>query len=115
MKIVFSFSIVNVLLAVLLYQFDIKFWIVVLYSVIFFYLLHLKILILTKIANKNDVEPTVTAFGLNIGLKFLFSLIFISTMYYTNAFVGKLPILIFMFYYFSYTFLMARYGVNKLI
>lgn len=115
MKTITIFSLINILISGLLYFLNINSWKAVFFSVIFFFVVHLVIAYLTKVANKNEVETLVTAIGLNIGVKFISSLAYIFLMYTLQIFEGSIPILMFMFYHFIYTFLIARFGVNRLI
>lgn len=115
MRVITSFSLFNLLIAFGLYFLEIVLWNIILVSVIFFFIIFLKISYFTKIANNKKIDTLISAFGLNIGVKFLASLVFIFILYYKQYFIGTTPIIIFMFYYFAYTFLIARFGVNRLV
>ncbi len=65
---------------------------------------------------KARAEDHQAIFALHISLKFLASLVFISIMYYKNFFINTFSLLIFMLFYFVYSFLMIYYrNIQKLI
>lgn len=115
MKFLIPFSVVNFLIGYYLESIGNPLGYTIEISIAFFSFLFLQIHFLTKLFNKKGIDTMLSALALNIGLKFMLSLIFVFAMYWFKAFTGNFPIIIFMFYYFTYTFLMAKYGVNKLI
>lgn len=63
-----------------------------------------------------DSDIAFISFAVNIVYKFLLSLLFLGFVIYVYKTLDmKYSVLLFVFYYFQYSFLIAKYGKNKVI
>ncbi len=115
MKVIVSFSLFSVMSIFALEYLQIIIANNFIYTILFFLFLAVQIEIFTKIFFKRKIDTFNTAFALNVGYKFLFSMVFIFLMYQFKKFEGPADILFFIFNYFIYTYLIAKFGTNKLI
>lgn len=112
MIIVLKYLVLFTSLSSFLWFLDHYLFISVFYTLLFFSVLWLAINRMGFLLNKNGVDPVLAPLALNIGFKFFASLVFVAIMYYKSFFEGNAIIMIFVLFYFIYTYLYAKYNPN---
>lgn len=118
-SIVLWFFLNNLLLSLPLYFYNISFAIASVIFVSFFTFLWINIHFISKLLIKENSTESDIAFislAVNIVFKFLLSLLFLGfVIYFYKTVEVKLSVVLFVYYYFLYTFLIAKFGYNKVI
>jgi hypothetical protein len=120
MKSIFLWFILNnSLFSLPLYFYDKTFSVASFSFISFFTLLWISIdLINIKLISKKstDSEIAFISFAVNITYKFLMSLLFLAfVIYLYKALDMKFSVILFVLYYFQYTFLILKFGRNKIL